>query len=220
MKRKIFLLILAPVCIALVILFFIVNQSGADSFKADAKSGKEYTMNAGDNTDFKIAVLGGGCFWCLEAVFDRVEGVVEVASGYAGGTVENPSYKEVCSGTTGHAEVVRISYDPKLIKYSEILDIFWLAHDPTTLNRQGNDVGTQYRSIILYTNDEQKKAAYESKQSAPKKLKLTGPIVTKIVPLQVFYPAEEYHQDYYDNNRGTGYCVFVIHPKLKKLGLE
>ncbi|MBN1799381.1 MAG: peptide-methionine (S)-S-oxide reductase MsrA [Spirochaetales bacterium] len=177
-------------------------------------------MSDGENNNLEIAVLGGGCFWCLEAVFERVEGVVEVHSGYAGGKVENPSYKEVCSGTTGHAEVVEITYDSSLITYSELLDIFWLAHDPTTRNRQGNDVGPQYRSIILYTNEEQKKLAEQSKAKASEKLKLTQPIVTEIVPLTDFYPAEEYHQDYYDNNRGQGYCIFVIHPKLKKLGLE
>jgi peptide-methionine (S)-S-oxide reductase len=220
MKRKLLYMLIAPLCLAVIILFFIVNQSGADSSNPTTESGKEYIMNSGDNAGLEVAVLGGGCFWCLEAVFERVEGVVEVHSGYAGGNVENPSYKEVCSGTTGHAEVVEITYDNTLITYSEILDIFWLAHDPTSLNRQGNDVGTQYRSIILYTSEEQKKLAVQSKAKTPEKLNLTQPIVTEIVPLTVFYPAEEYHQDYYENNRGQGYCVFVIHPKLKKLGLE
>jgi peptide-methionine (S)-S-oxide reductase len=220
MRRKTFLLIFVPLVMFFLVLFLIVNQSGADSSKPTEESGKEDIMNSGDNADLEVAVLGGGCFWCLEAVFARVEGVVEVKSGYSGGEVENPSYEEVCSGSTGHAEVVELTYDSTLISYREILDIFWLAHDPTTLNRQGNDVGTQYRSIILYRNEEQKKAALESKQKAPEKLKLTQPIVTEIVPLTVFYPAEDYHQDYYDNNRGQGYCIFVIHPKLKKLGLE
>lgn len=220
MKRKAFYMYLAPLCVAVIVLFFIMNQSGADSSKPTAESKKEYVMSDGENNNLEIAVLGGGCFWCLEAVFERVEGVVEVHSGYAGGKVENPSYKEVCSGTTGHAEVVEITYDSSLITYSELLDIFWLAHDPTTRNRQGNDVGPQYRSIILYTNEEQKKLAEQSKAKASEKLKLTQPIVTEIVPLTDFYPAEEYHQDYYDNNRGQGYCIFVIHPKLKKLGLE
>jgi peptide-methionine (S)-S-oxide reductase len=220
MRRKTFLLIFVPLVMIFLVLFFIVNQSGADSVKPGTRMDKEHTMNSADNTNLETAVLGGGCFWCLEAVFERVEGVVAVRSGYAGGTVENPSYEEVCSGSTGHAEVVELTYDSTLISYHEILDIFWLAHDPTTLNRQGNDVGTQYRSIILYRNEEQKKAALESKQKAPEKLRLTQPVVTEIKLLTAFYPAEDYHQDYYDNNRGQGYCIFVIHPKLKKLGLE
>ena len=220
MKTKLLYMLIAPICVAVIILFIVVNQNEADSLTSTVEPGKEENMNSGDNTDLETAVLGGGCFWCLEAVFERVEGVVGVRSGYAGGDVENPSYQEVCSGSTGHAEVVEITFDKKLISYSEILDIFWLAHDPTTLNRQGNDVGTQYRSIILYTNDEQKKLAERSKAEASEKVKLTKPLVTEIVPLTDFYPAEEYHQDYYDNNRGQGYCIFVIHPKLKKLGLE
>jgi peptide-methionine (S)-S-oxide reductase len=220
MIKKPFLLIFIPLFIMVLILFLAVSQNGADSAKQKTRTDKEHTMNIADKGNLETAVVGGGCFWCLEAVFERVEGVVAVRAGYAGGTVGNPSYEEVCTGSTGHAEVVEITYDDTLISYDEILDIFWLAHDPTTLNRQGNDVGTQYRSIILYRDDEQKKAALESKNKAPDKLKLTQPIVTEIKPLTVFYPAEDYHQDYYDNNRGQGYCIFVIHPKLKKLGLE
>jgi len=164
-----------------------------------------------------VATLGGGCFWCLEAVFERIEGVNTVISGYAGGTSVDPTYEEVCAGRTGHAEVVRIEYDPGRISYEEILDIFWKAHDPTTLNRQGADAGTQYRSIILYQDGSQKAAAEESIEKAGKMFK--DPIVTEIVPLERFYPAEEYHQDYFDRNRSAGYCRIVIQPKLKKMNI-
>jgi peptide-methionine (S)-S-oxide reductase len=166
----------------------------------------------------EIATLGGGCFWCLEAVYNRIDGVKAVVSGYAGGQKENPTYEEVCSGTTGHAEVVQIHFDPQLISYEEILELFWKAHDPTTLNRQGADVGSQYRSIILYNNEAQGKAAERSKTKAAKIF--SEPIVTEIAPLTDFYRAESYHQDYYRNNPHAGYCSFVIRPKLQKLGLE
>lgn len=163
------------------------------------------------------ATLAGGCFWCLEAVYKRITGVQEVVSGYAGGHVANPTYKEVCTGQTGHAEVVQIEYDPTVISFEQILDLFWEAHDPTTLNRQGADVGTQYRSAIFYHNEEQRSAAEKSKSKAQEEF--SDPIVTEISELEVFYPAEEYHQDYYDLNPQAGYCRVVIEPKLKKLGL-
>jgi peptide-methionine (S)-S-oxide reductase len=166
----------------------------------------------------EIATLGGGCFWCIEAVYNRIDGVKTVVSGYAGGQKEDPTYEEVCSGTTGHAEVVQIHFDPKVITYEQILDLFWKAHDPTTLNRQGADVGTQYRSIILYNSEAQRGAAERSKAKAG--ATFNEPVVTEIVPLSGFYPAEEYHQDYYRNNQQVGYCSFVIRPKLEKLGLE
>ncbi len=166
----------------------------------------------------ETATLGGGCFWCLEAVYKRFDGVLSVASGYAGGSVKNPSYEQVCTGTTGHAEVVRIEYDADKISYPGILDIFWKAHDPTTLNRQGADVGTQYRSIILYHDEEQKRAAEQSVKEAQKGL--TSRIVTQIQPLADFYPAEDYHRDYYDTHRSQAYCRVVIAPKLEKLGLK
>jgi len=166
-------------------------------------------------SDINSIVLGGGCFWCVEALYDTLEGVVSVQSGYAGGSVENPTYREVCGGSTGHAEVVKISYDPARISLSEVLDFFWEAHDPTTLNRQGADVGTQYRSIILYADEAQKSAAQKSMKTAQSMFK--DPIVTEIVALETFYPAEDYHQDYYKNNRNAPYCRFVITPKLKKL---
>jgi len=160
--------------------------------------------------------FGGGCFWCLEAVFQRLNGVKTVASGYAGGHVEKPTYKQVCEGDTGHAEVVQIEFDPQKISYDKLLEVFWAAHDPTTLNRQGADVGTQYRSIILTENDEQKKAAGESKKKAQADFK--DPIVTQIEPLKTFFKAEAYHQNYYNQNAGSNpYCSVVIRPKLQKL---
>jgi peptide-methionine (S)-S-oxide reductase len=163
----------------------------------------------------ETATFGGGCFWCAEAVFQRIPGVKSVVSGFAGGTTPNPSYEEVCTGDTGHAEVVQITFDPSVITYDKLLEIFWEAHDPTTLNRQGADAGTQYRSIILYSNDAQKAAAEKSKAEAAKHF--SSPIVTQIVPLTKFYPAEEYHQNYYNQHKGQGYCQFVIGPKLRKL---
>ena len=165
-----------------------------------------------------VATLGGGCFWCLEAVFERIDGVVEVVSGYAGGRKADPTYEEVCTGTTGHAEVVQVTFDPKRISYAGLLEVFFKAHDPTTPNRQGADVGSQYRSIILYDGDEQRKAAEAARKKAQKDWK--DPIVTEIVPLAAFYRAEDYHQDYFDNNRNAGYCRVIIAPKLKKLDLE
>lgn len=162
-------------------------------------------------------VLGGGCFWCVEAVYERIDGVLDAVSGYAGGTLKNPTYEQVSTGRTGHAEVVQITYDPSRISLEKILEIFWKAHDPTTPNRQGADVGTQYRSIILYKDETQRTAAEESKRKAQAGFR--NPIVTEIAPLTEFYRAEEYHQDYYRKNPYAGYCTFVIRPKLEKLGL-
>ena len=163
----------------------------------------------------QTATLGGGCFWCVEAVYERMPGIISVTSGYAGGEKENPTYEDICSGKTGHAEVVQIEYDPEKISYDKIIDLFWDAHDPTTLNRQGNDVGTQYRSIILTTNDDEARAAKESKDRA--QAKFSSPIVTEIVPLEKFYPAEDYHQDFYRENPMHPYNMAVIRPKLDKL---
>jgi peptide-methionine (S)-S-oxide reductase len=165
----------------------------------------------------ETATIGGGCFWCIEAVYKRVEGVQSVTSGYAGGSTPNPSYRDVSTGRTGHAEVIQIEYDADVISFGEILDIFWKAHDPTTLNRQGADVGPQYRSIILYHDEEQRRLAEESKQAA--QAQFSSPIVTEIAALDRFYPAEDYHQDYYEMNPNAGYCRLVIDPKLKKLGM-
>ena len=166
----------------------------------------------------ELATLGGGCFWCVEAVFERLDGVKSVTSGYAGGNTDNPTYKEICSGGTGHAEVAQIEYDPKKVSFEELLDLFWQAHDPTTLNRQGADVGTQYRSIILYHSEAQKLAAEKSKKTVAEKL--SRPIVTEIVPLTKFYAAESYHQDYFRNNARAPYCTMVIQPKLDKLKVK
>lgn len=162
----------------------------------------------------ELATVGGGCFWCVEAQYKMLPGVLKVVSGYAGGHKENPSYEEVCSKTTGHAEVVQIEFDPSKISYKDLIEWFWLAHDPTTLNRQGHDEGHQYRSIILYHSDEQKKIAEQSKAEAQKDW--SDPIVTEIVPLKKFYPAEDYHQDYFAKNPLQGYCRVVVGPKVAK----
>ncbi len=164
----------------------------------------------------QLATFGSGCFWCSEAIFLDVKGVLKVQSGYSGGTVENPTYKQVCTGTTGHAEVVQLTYDPSVISYDELLEIFWHTHDPTTLNRQGNDVGTQYRSVIFYHNDEQRKRAEYYKQKLNEENVYNNPVVTEIVPFKAFYPAEDYHQNYYALNSNAPYCTFVIQPKLEK----
>jgi peptide-methionine (S)-S-oxide reductase len=174
-------------------------------------------MNTNPPGQPALATFGGGCFWCTEAVLQRIEGVLSVSSGYAGGTKASPTYEEVCTGETGHAEVVQVAFDPALISYEDILDIFWQAHDPTTLNRQGADRGTQYRSIILYADEGQKAAAEKSRAKAQGKLK--DPIVTEIVPLEKFWKAEDYHQGYYNSHAAEGYCRMVISPKLKKLHL-
>ena len=166
------------------------------------------------NHSTETATLGGGCFWCTEALFQMLPGVKAVSSGYAGGTTENPTYKDVCTGRTGHAEVIQIEFDPKVVSYDKILETFWEAHDPTTLNRQGADSGTQYRSIILYSGDQQKAAAEKSKAEAQKHF--SKPIVTEIVPLKQFYKAEGYHQDYYRSNPDQPYCRAVIQPKVEK----
>jgi len=168
-------------------------------------------------SQFDTATLAGGCFWCTEAIFNRLKGVISVVSGYAASQVENPSYQEVCTGRTGAAEAVQITYDPSIISYDTLLEIFWHTHEPTTLNRQGNDVGTQYRSAIFYSNDEQKQIALASKEALEKSGAYNRPIVTEIVPFTNFYPAEDYHKEYYERNRSQGYCMFVIDPKVKKL---
>jgi peptide-methionine (S)-S-oxide reductase len=163
------------------------------------------------------ATLAGGCFWCLEAVFLRLRGVRRVESGYAGGHVENPGYRAVCTGTTGHAEVVQVDFDPEEISYRELLEVFFAIHDPTTLNRQGADVGTQYRSAIFYHDEAQKQAAERTLAELEEQKIWDDPIVTEIVPLERFYPAEDYHREYYDRNPEQGYCQVVISPKVSKL---
>ncbi|MGE0495248.1 MAG: peptide-methionine (S)-S-oxide reductase MsrA [Vulcanimicrobiota bacterium] len=173
-------------------------------------------MVAETDKNYETAILAGGCFWCTEAIYQNLKGVVAVDSGYTGGPVKNPTYKMVCSGDTGHAEGVKITFDPKVISYEQLLDVFWHTHDPTTLNRQGNDVGTQYRSAIYYLNDEQKEKAEKSKAEVGKSGLWDDPIVTEITAAGPFYSAETYHQDYYDNNQNQPYCSLVISPKLKK----
>ena len=164
-----------------------------------------------------IATLGGGCFWCVEAVFQRIEGVLSVKPGYAGGDIKNPTYKQICTGNTGHAEVAKIEFDPEKITYSQILNIFWQSHDPTTLNRQGNDVGTQYRSVIFFHDEIQREIAEKSKIDADKSGYWDNKIVTEITLLNNYYDAEDYHDNYYNNNPNQPYCLFVIKPKLDKL---
>ena len=164
----------------------------------------------------EVVTFGAGCFWCVEAIFQQVEGVVKVESGYSGGKVKNPSYKEVCTGLTGHAEVVQVTFDPKKISFDKILEIFWKTHDPTTLNRQGADEGPQYRSAVFYHNEAQKKTAETWKAKLNAEHVFPNPIVTEITPFSVFYPAEDYHQDYYELNGHNPYCQVVIKPKLEK----
>lgn len=177
---------------------------------------KESRQKMNGQNKYETATFGEGCFWCTEAVFQRLEGVIKVESGYSGGSVPDPTYREVCSGKTGHAEVSRITYDPDKISYPELLEVFWKTHDPTTLNRQGADVGTQYRSVIFYHNGEQKRLAEDYKKKLEDEKIWDAPIVTEISPLKEFYKAEEYHQNYYNNNTIQPYCSFVITPKLEK----
>jgi peptide-methionine (S)-S-oxide reductase len=195
-----------PIVLLLALLVF----AGATIVAAEEKKPME--------TQTEFAVLGGGCFWCMEAVFEHVPGVKSVVSGYAGGRTRNPTYQEVCADTTGHAEVVRIEFDPAVISYQKLLGIFWDSHDPTTLDRQGADKGRQYRSIILYANQAQQAEAEQSKPAA--QAGFSQPIVTEIVPLKEFYPAEEYHQHYFAKNPFAGYCRLVIRPKVSKLQKE
>lgn len=167
-------------------------------------------------TDTETAVFGAGCFWCVEAIYERVSGVKSVESGYAGGHVDNPTYKQVTSGTTGHAEVARLEYDPEVISYEELLEVFWHTHNPTTKNRQGADVGPQYRSVIFYMNEDQKQIAEESMKKTDASDLWKDPIVTEIEPLSNYSVAENYHQNYYENNPNAGYCSIVIAPKIAK----
>ena len=202
-KKKILLLLLIPV-----IIIFAYNFNNNPDFE------KEYIMS--ENSTLKKATFGSGCFWCTEAIFEKLNGVESVVSGYSGGTVVNPSYKEVTTGETGHAEVTQILYDSNIISFTELLEVFWQTHDPTTLNRQGNDVGTQYRSAIFYHNEEQKKLAEEYKKKLEDAKVFDDPIVTEITKFSQFYVAENYHQDYYEQNKSQPYCSFVITPKVEK----
>jgi peptide-methionine (S)-S-oxide reductase len=185
---------------------------------SNATNSNNNNRNKNNNTGrTETATLASGCFWCSEAVFARLVGVKSVLPGYSGGHVENPSYDDVCTGRTGHAEAAQIEFDPDIISYEKLLDVFWHTHDPTTLNRQGNDVGTQYRSAIFYHNERQKEIAERSKIELEKKGVYKDPIVTEIVPFKKFYVAEDYHKNYYEDHQNAPYCRFVIAPKIQKL---
>ncbi len=185
-------------------------RANAQDKTADAQ------LPAAKSSQLELATFGAGCFWCTEAVFERVKGVEKVVSGYSGGAVPNPTYRDVCSGQTGHAEVTQITFDPSVVSFADLLEIFWKTHDPTTLNQQGPDIGTQYRSVVFYHSEEQRKTAEAYKQQLNESKEFKKPIVTQISPFQEFYPAEGYHQDYFELNRRQPYCARYISPKIKK----
>ncbi len=188
-----------------------VNTASSDSIKVDSLSVNTKSMDS-----LELATFGSGCFWCVEAVFQDIKGVEKVTSGYSGGQIKNPSYREVCAGTTGHAEVIQIAFDPAVVEYSTLLEVFFSTHDPTTLNRQGADVGTQYRSAIFYHNAKQKELAELAIKVANESGDWKDPIVTEVTEFATFYPAEDYHQDYYNLNGTQPYCSIVITPKVDK----
>jgi peptide-methionine (S)-S-oxide reductase len=197
------------------------TKSKSESETGDGKEKADDKAKKADEAKVKLekATFGGGCFWCLEAVYERIPGVKTAVSGYAGGTVPRPTYEMVSSGLTGHAEVVQLVYDPEVVPYEKLLKVFWACHDPTTLNRQGPDFGTQYRSVIFYHNEDQKKAALKSYKQLTDAGVFADPIVTQLEPLRAFFPAERYHQDYFRKNRNAEYCQMEIVPKLRKLKL-
>ena len=197
-------------------LAFILLIAGSSCGQKSKQATSTTMANESAREGLAVATFGSGCFWCTEAVFQNVEGVEKVESGYSGGKVKNPTYKEVCSGLTGHAEVIQVHYDSAKVSYEELLEIFWKTHDPTTLNRQGADEGTQYRSVIFYHTDEQKKLAEKYKIELDKSGAFNNPIVTEISPYTEFYKAEDYHQNYYNLNGNAPYCSYVIQPKLEK----
>jgi peptide-methionine (S)-S-oxide reductase len=185
--------------------------------------GADYQKNVNamnEQKRYEVATFGSGCFWCTEAVFERLDGVDRVVSGYSGGHVRHPSYKEVTTGRTGHAEVCQIFYDPAIITYEELLDVFWHTHDPTTLNRQGNDIGPQYRSVIFYHNGDQQRLAEASKKDMDASGTYSSPIVTEITEFDSFYEAEDYHQDFFANNPNQPYCTFIVKPKVEKFSAK
>jgi peptide-methionine (S)-S-oxide reductase len=208
---------LAGGSLILVVLAGIKAMSSGEEGRADREIEPSAPSGAGSSETLEKATFGAGCFWCVEAVFQRLKGVEKVVSGYSGGQVDHPTYKQVCSGGTGHAEAVQISYDPTRISYAELLEVFWGTHDPTTRNRQGNDVGTQYRSVIFTHSEAQQKLAEHSRQKLDASGTFSGPIVTEIVAFRDFFPAENYHQNYYKLNAGKPYCQIVIQPKIEKL---
>jgi peptide-methionine (S)-S-oxide reductase len=204
----------------LLILSLLFSLSSCGNYEATLQNDtifkKMSTTNNSTNKMIDTLTIGGGCFWCVEAQLQQLNGVISVISGYAGGVTKNPTYKEVCTGLTGHAEVIQVTFDNSIISLDEMLSAFWQAHDPTQLNRQGNDVGTQYRSVIFYRNEEQKKIAEDYKKKLNEEKVYDNPVVTEISALTTFYPGEEYHQNYYNQNTTQGYCLFVIAPKLEK----
>jgi peptide-methionine (S)-S-oxide reductase len=173
-----------------------------------------------DITEIQVATFGAGCFWCTEAVFLQVKGVLKVVSGYSGGNIKNPSYREICTGQTGHAEVTEVTYDATQVSFEELLQVFWNTHDPTTLNRQGADTGTQYRSVVFFHTDEQKKLAESYRNQLATAQTFKSPIVTEISPITNFYPAEDYHQNYFELNPNQSYCTYVVRPKVEKFKKE
>jgi peptide-methionine (S)-S-oxide reductase len=207
MKRKLLAFVLAATGLS-----FCVDRQTAVASPIQQK-----TTNMTDSTHLATATFGNGCFWCTEAIFQQLKGVESVTSGYSGGGIENPTYKQVCSGSTGHAECLNIVYDTTVISFDELLEVFWQTHDPTTLNRQGADVGTQYRSVVFYRTEAEKQKALSYKEALDKSGAFDNPIVTTLEPFTIFYAAENYHQNYYNNNKGSdSYCNFVIRPKLEK----
>jgi peptide-methionine (S)-S-oxide reductase len=202
----------STVYISLVVCLFSIVACGQ---KAEKQNQNAMALNVNES-QLETATFGSGCFWCTEAIFLNVDGVHKVESGYEGGRVKNPTYKEVCSGLTGHAEVIQLKYDPSVVSYDELLEVFWQTHDPTTLNRQGADEGTQYRSAVFYHNDEQKQKAEYYKNKLESEKVFDNPIVTEITPASTFYKAEDYHQNYYNLNSTQPYCSYVITPKLQK----
>ncbi len=217
MRFKVLLGFLVTVFVALFAVHFFPGEAKPEG-NFPVPDPEEVDANAlAHPNDLEIATFGSGCFWCTEAVFQQLKGVQKVVSGYSGGTVENPTYKEICSGTTGHAEVIQVTFDPKMISYTDLLEVFWRTHDPTTQNRQENDVGTQYRSVIFYHSERQRQLAERYRQKIDAARIFSKPLVTEIVPFSTFYPAEDYHQNYYLNHPQQPYCRSMIGPKLEKL---
>ncbi len=202
--------------IGLLLIFTGCSSSHGNDNNSRLKTNKQLNNEDMTDTNLEKATFGAGCFWCTEAIFERVKGVKSVSSGYSGGTVKNPAYREVTTGRTGHAEVIQLTYDPAEVSYAELLEIFWKTHDPTTLNRQGADVGTQYRSAVFYHNEEQKELAEKYKKELDAAGIWENPIVTEITAFEAFYKAEDYHQDYYEQNSRSPYCNLVITPKIEK----
>ncbi|MBK7445146.1 MAG: peptide-methionine (S)-S-oxide reductase MsrA [Ignavibacteria bacterium] len=198
----------------LISLIFLFSNCSFTS-KTEPKITNKQIINKQMSEKTDTAIFGAGCFWCVEAIFQRLKGVESIESGYTGGTVENPTYKQVCTGETGHAEVTKIIFNPDVISFNDLLEVFWTTHDPTTLNQQGADIGTQYRSAVFYLNDEQKMQAEKSKSEIATQI-WDGTIVTEITPLKKYYKAEDYHQNYFNQNSDQSYCRFVINPKLEK----